>query len=389
MSFPAEPRRLPVSSGPHAIGTARYHWIDRSRVELFTDDGAPRELIVQLWYPAVADGDEATASYVDDGRMLRPLARLMGLPERSFDELDRVRTHAIPGAAVADAEARYPVVVFSHGRCGYRQHNTVQVEELVSQGFAVATIDHPHAATGVVFPDGHRVLFDHRLLPPWPWDTLPGHDGEVQRAALSFLAADVAFVLDQLAALEAGEPGDPLAGRLDVERVGALGVSLGSMVLTDRARVDRRIRAILSMDAPMPPAVVADGLRVPAMWLSRDAETMEREGWSERDILTTQRSMRAVFDGLAADGYLVLVSGMYHPDFSDGRLLSALLPERGLTGPIEGVRAQAILNAYSVAFFDRHLRNGQAPLLNGQAAHFPEVRFERHEFRQPVGTAPG
>jgi dienelactone hydrolase len=345
--------------------------------------------MVQLWYPATAGGEEGTASYVDDGRMLRPLARLMGLPERSFDELDRVRTHAIPGAAVADAETRYPVVVFSHGRCGYRQHNTVQVEELVSHGFAVATIDHPYAATGVVFPDGHRVLFDDRLLPPWPWETLPGDDGEVQRAALSFLAADVGFVLDQLAAVDAGESGGPLAGRLDLTRVGALGVSLGAMVLTERARLDRRIRSIVSMDAPMPATVVADGLQVPAMWLSRDAETMEREGWSQRDVVTTQRTMHAVFDGLAADGYLVLVPGMFHPDFSDGRLLSPLLPERGLTGPIDGARARTILNAYSVAFFDRHLRNRHSPLLDGPAAAFPDVRLERHTSRRPVGMVPG
>jgi hypothetical protein len=116
---------------------------------------------------------------------------------------------------------------------------------------------------------------------------------------------------------------------------------------------------------------------------------MEREGWSQRDVVTTQRTMHAVFDGLAADGYLVLVPGMFHPDFSDGRLLSPLLPERGLTGPIDGARARTILNAYSVAFFDRHLRNRHSPLLDGPAAAFPDVRLERHNSRRPVGMLPG
>ena len=379
--------QMPVPTGPDAIGTVTDHWVDTNRRELFTEHGAPRELMVQLWYPAAPAAREERAPYVQDGRMLRPLARLMGLPEDSFDALDRVPTHAIPSAAVASSEAGYPVLVFSHGRCGYRQHNTIQVEELVSHGFVVATIDHPYAATGVVFPDGRRVLFDDRLLPPWPWDPLPGHDGEVQRAALSFLADDVRFVLDRLAALNDGDMDGPLAGRLDLERLGALGVSLGAMVLTDAARLDRRIRAILSMDAPMPPAVVEDGLRIPAMWLSRDAVTMTLEGWSERDIVTTQATMRAVFDGLPGDGYLVLVPDMFHPDFSDGRFLSPLLPERGLTGPISGERARTILNAFSLAFFDRHLRDAAAPLLDDLARGFPDVRFERrHAARDAVAS---
>jgi hypothetical protein len=137
----------------------------------------------------------------------------------------------------------------------------------------------------------------------------------------------------------------------------------------------------------MPPAVVEDGLRIPAMWLSRDAGTMALEGWSERDIVTTQATMRAVFDGLPGDGYLVLVPDMFHPDFSDGRFLSPLLPERGLTGPISGERARTILNAFSLAFFDRHLRDAAAPLLDDLARGFPDVRFERrHAARDAVAS---
>jgi hypothetical protein len=58
------------------------------------------------------------------------------------------------------------VLIFSHGRGGYRQHNTMQVEELVSHGYIVAAIDHPYAATGVVFPDGRIAAFDPRMFDP-------------------------------------------------------------------------------------------------------------------------------------------------------------------------------------------------------------------------------
>ena len=38
------------------IGTRSLHWIDRSRREPYARDGRPRELMVQLWYPAQRSG---------------------------------------------------------------------------------------------------------------------------------------------------------------------------------------------------------------------------------------------------------------------------------------------------------------------------------------------
>ena len=43
---------------------------------------------------------------------------------------------------------------------------------------------------------------------------------------------------------------------------------------------------------------------------------------------------------------------------------------------MDGERVFGIVDAYSVAFFDRHLRGAAAPLLDGAPAAYPEVRFE-------------
>ena len=81
---------------------------------------------------------------------------IIGLPGLRLRPVRGVETHAREGAPWPRG-GQYPIVLFSHGRCGFRQHNTVQVEELVSRGYVVATIDHPYAASGVVFPDGRLV----------------------------------------------------------------------------------------------------------------------------------------------------------------------------------------------------------------------------------------
>jgi hypothetical protein len=115
------------------------------------------------------------------------------------------------------------------------------------------------------------------------------------------------------------------------------------------------------------------------MWISRDADTMRREGWAQSDIDETQSTMRSVFNRLSENGYLVLVPGMFHQNLSDfPYFVSAPLDAwLGLDGPINSRRAHTIINAYSVAFFDRHLKGATAqPLLAGPATQYPDVQFE-------------
>ncbi len=105
---------------------------------------------------------------------------------------------------------RYPVILFSHGANGHRSETTVVVQELVSHGYVVATVDHPHDAY-VEFPDG-------RLAVPDDVSTTPRTH-----------ASDVLFVLDRLQRIAAGRnPGHlplpaGLAAAIDLRHVGVYG----------------------------------------------------------------------------------------------------------------------------------------------------------------------
>lgn len=357
---------LPAPAGPYGIGTVTYHWVDASRREVFVSDPAVhRELMVQVWYPAKTESSARREPYIDDPAMLVPLAHLLHLPGFVFRHLKRVRTNAVEAAPVEVGLPAFPLLVCSHGRGGYRQEDTWLVEELVSQGYIVAAIDHPYAASGVGFPDGRRAMFDARMC-----------DRRFAGSKIPYLAQDASFALNELTAVDGADPHGMLTGHIDTSRVGIFGLSLGGEISAQAALEDERIRACMVIDAWMPPEVLCRGLCQPTMFLTRDAETMEREGWSAADASETLTTMRAVYDTLPAAGYFVQVRGMFHQDFSDAPLLSPLTSVLGLTGPIEPKRAHDILTAYSLAFFDSALKGQARPLLDTSSSRYPEVRAE-------------
>jgi len=384
--------RFPHPSGPYEIGTLTYHWVDANRPELFSaDTNARRELMVQIWYPAKVDSSSPRAPYMQDADALAPaLARLGHLPEFTFTHLKYVTTNAIPSAPMSDDKPNYPVLIFLEGLTGFRQMNTFQVEELVSHGYIVAAIDQPYAAASVVFPDGRQVaglskdqmngLIQQSVSPV---ESAPILNGRILKDGIvPYLAQDAIFTLDQLAAMNKADPNGLLTGRMDLQRAGTFGVSLGGIVVGEACRLDPRLRACLVMDAPMTADVVQAGLQQPSMWITRDAQTMRLErqragGWSEADINQQQTTMRAVFEkSLPGKGYFVWVSGMFHGNLMDIPNWSPLFSRLGVTGPINGQRAHNIINAYSLAFFDKYLKGQPVALLDSQAKQYPEVIFE-------------
>lgn len=387
---------FPQPGGKYGIGTLTYHWVDENRPEIFTTNpNDHRELLVQIWYPAEKDSKAKKAPYIPDADVLAAeFARVQGRQEIKplLDNLKYIQSNAVEGAPVATDESRFPVLIFQEGLTGFRQMNTYQVEALVSQGYIVAAIDEPYVSPVVVFPDGHQVpgMVGTEIKPLvrqsyLPYDQPPALNGQVlENGIIPYLVQDTSFTLDQLAALNQSDPNGILTGRLDLDRAGVFGFSLGGIVAGDACGTDARLQACIIMDAPMTTITVKEGLSKPVMWITRDAAYMrlEREksgGWSEEEISAHLDSMRAVYNNLQADGYFVQIPNTFHSNFCDISTWSPLYRMLGLTGPINPRRAHDIINAYSAAFFDRTLKGDSPTLLNGPSTQFPEVVFESHQ----------
>ncbi|MBL7259994.1 alpha/beta hydrolase family protein [Paractinoplanes lichenicola] len=340
---------LPAPTGRHPVGTVSLHLIDSSRPDPWVPAEKRRELMAQIWYPAATVRGYPRADWVS------PQIAARMAPSGSGAVLPV--THGHVGAPAA--AGRRPVVLWSPGLGMERTSSTALVEELASQGFVVVTIDHTHDANFVEFPDGRLAT----LAIPIP--ATPAEEQTMLAKALAVRVADTRFVLDQLTQgrLVRSLP-HGLAAALDLRRIGMAGHSMGGATAAEVMRVDPRVRAGANLDGTFFGSPLTTGLHRPFLMLGAGVDDSWTTMWGK----------------LRGPRYWLQVDHTAHLSFTD---LQTLLPQLGtpapereqLIGSIDGERSIAVQRPYVVAFFDRHLRHGDARLLAGPSPRFPEMRF--------------
>ena len=364
--------RMPEPTGPYAIGTVTFHWIDESRAETYggADGSRPRELMAQVWYPAEPAPGARPVRWLEDGLVVsRAMAEWVNLPGFLVDQITLTRSTSYRDAPLAAAEREYPLVVSIHGWGGYRNINQDQLEALASHGYVVVSADHTYGALISVFPDGRIARNDPTALRGDGSEA----GGEAAREELvGTWADDVAFVISQMERLNAADPDGWFTGRIDLDRIGVYGHSTGGGAAVWFCAVDQRCRAILGMDAwvePVPEAIVERGLSQPLMF-------MNSETWNDDENRDRQRRLYA---GTAGPAYWMVTEGTWHYDFVMVPSLSPMAHTLKMKGPLPGERVVEIHNSYLVAFFQKHLRGADEPSLTDAPAVYPEVQFEMRE----------
>lgn len=358
----------PAPGGPYAVGTLTVVLSDPQRQEIYSAaSGEPRRILLQLWYPAQAQPGVRPAAWIEEAQMPPAIARYLGLPGFFLDHARLVQTHSLPQAPLAPAGGPFPVVLFSHGWSGFRGQNTHQMEELASQGYVLAALQHPYGALLTIFPDGSQAPKNPDALPTGaPLDVL---DPAADRLADQW-AGDMALALDSLAAWNQNDPSGRFTGRLELERVAVMGHSTGGGAAIEFCARDRRCKAGIGLDAyltPVSTAVLQQGLSQPFLYMYSEAwpSTRNRELFSQLQ--------------LASRGpvYSLSMRGTDHYDFTDLPLLTPLAASIGLKGPLPGRRVIAIIDDYQRAFLQQHLLGIPAELLQpDNAGRFPEVELQ-------------
>jgi len=376
---------LPEPTGPHKVGTRWIVLTDSSRFEMLAPSpGGKRQLIVRVWFPADSVAG-ASDDYIESD-VAKGIATGLKLPSFALSHLTNISTHSYRRAWLPSQPQRFPLILFSHGYgVGTESQNTVQMEELASHGFVVASIDHPYEAGAILMPDGKVALANPPFNPAdsasltqalaaitqlqqatdtsamlGPLRTMYANSAPLDTSIVRW-TDDTRFVLDQITAMSAPhEGGDTLfAGRLATDKVGLLGMSFGGATAAAFCTIDTRCAAGMNLDGLHYGVAARQPLPRPFFIASSQKNTNVH---------------RLFYERATAPVSLMTVTGSEHMDYTDFSWIAPKLAARtGMLGGIAPARMHALMNAVIVPYFDAALRGGTGIDRAALAARYPEA----------------
>jgi predicted dienelactone hydrolase len=400
---------LPAPTGSFRVGRIAYHWTDSSRAEpLSLMEGARREIMVHVWYPAAKPTTiRQTAPYIDAFAAVSnavPREALVGLfrpaayaaIERSLPE-----THAVADAAMPSSRERYPVLLFSHGLGIPTALYTAAIEDLVSYGYVVAAIDHTYDTGFTVFPGDRVVLYARQA---WQTESQKpnGYVNYVKKRIEETWVPDIRFVLERLSRLDGDASlSAPFYRRLDLEHIGAFGHSMGGLAAVRACQLEVRILGCINQDADIAgsPFIVpstGDGLRQPLLFFTAATANVFKDSFVrptdedltrmnttrskyDADVARVQGNQNAALASVRGGSYRVLIDipSFTHRTFSDLTLLAANDdPQRD-----ESLANFRTAQSFTRAFFDKYLKGHEAALLDRSSSQNTRVRVDQWKGR--------
>jgi dienelactone hydrolase len=388
--------RLPALTGNYAVGIQYAHLTDESRQEPFlTGTAGKRELAVKIYYPATRDTTKPYSAYFhNSSKLIEAFASGYGMPAIMFSQLRLVRTHTQEGLAVSDRQAKYPVVVFSHGGGTNMELHTSQCEDLASNGYIVVAVNHTYVSSGTEFPGG--IVTDRDA-------TASFDEGDPLDAITQIMADDDNYVIDWLVDVNEGKSDSILTGKIDMEHLGVIGHSLGGAAAYRLAIHDSRIKAAVNLDGAVytvpdkekpagPLLMLANdefGIqailkREPLMKKWEDMPADEQEAVASAyggkqgyiDIYEKQKqAIVGLADTLKAAETFFTIDGSAHMKMTDIGLFIGPGFRRfvGINGSTSSEQCLAITKAVTLAFFDRHLRSVSGDPLESALRQYPKL----------------
>jgi predicted dienelactone hydrolase len=294
----------PREPGPYGAGARVVSWTKPSAVDPEVD----RVLETVIWYPT-ADAGAPTPAY-----------------------------EAILDASVDTASGPYPVVLFSHGSCGFPLQSIFLTAHLATHGFVVVAPPHP-GNTLFEFPDC----------------------GTPSSLAAAFVERpeDAIHALDRM--LEADrDPASPFFGAIDETRLGMGGHSFGGLTTYLVLERDDRFSVAMPLAAATTQTAALD---VPSLTML-----------GEIDSVVDNDGIRAAYARSEDPRWLVGVQDAGHYAFSDGCFPS---PDCNPPETLTQEEAHERVKRWVLPFLEVHLADDRsfAPFLLADPP--PGVRVER------------
>ncbi len=296
----------PRDGGPYAAGVRVVRFTKKSAVDPTQD----RVLDTIVWYPTTLGSGPVDGTYA--GVFDAPLVR-DGAP--------------------------YPLLMFSHGSCGYPLQSKFLTPLIATYGFIVVAVPHPGNEIYEFATCGLR----QSLV-----------DSAVERPQ------DIHFVLDGMLAAN-GDPSSPFPGAIDPARLGMSGHSFGGLTTYLAATQDARYKIALPMAPAVPGTPV---LTIPSL-------TMFGQG----DHVVPLPPIETAYGAARTPKLEVQIENTGHYAFSDGCFPG---PDCQPPTTLTQAEAHALVVRWVIPFLQRYLagRTDVAPLLSPAGASGVVVKSE-------------
>lgn len=395
---------FPQPTGHYSVGYTNHHVIDASRYETLTThnyakNSVFRELMIHIWYPS-DEADYFTTPREQELHRYMPevMPNIMQKVKEKFYFpvslqkflLGTICSYSVQNRVISSFQDLYPVIIFSHGFGGVAKLSSAHIENLVSHGYIVVGIDHTYDCMATFFPDGRRLMQNSEYKEPGK--------GQFQYVInrLTTWQEDVKLVLDKLADINAQDPHGRLTSRMDLNRIGMFGHSMGGITTMHMCRRDERIKAGVNLDGPALGEGIDQPHSKPLMIILAD-NTLERlyVPFSDKELKKRnisrdeEKKLKEAYEhGIPLvcaqaqhDIYHLSIQGTAHHTFCDLSVLKKMIYfsryfELGV-GKIDGLRVTEIINNYLVTFFDKYLKDRPSPLLDGHVLKYHEVSIKK------------
>jgi predicted dienelactone hydrolase len=364
---------LPTPTGPYVIGRTTTVWSDAAETDpRAPGPGAKRELFVWIWYPAARGQASRTVDDYLPAPWRAAVEHQRGVMNFLVRDLGRVRSHSMRGGELSPQQQTYPVILMRGGAAGLVTGYTSLAEDLASHGYVVVGFDAPYRSSVVVFPDGRVIA----RAPRNDIDLVSGSEAEKLATQLvQAWSADMVFGVDRLERLNTSDPSGRFLGRLDMQRVGAFGHSLGGAAALQFCHDDPRCKACIDVDGIPWGSVVREGLTQPVMLLLSDHSSDPKDDEGRM----ADANFGSLRDRLPGDRRLeITIRGANHYMFGDDAVLRSpaimrALRALGIVG-IDGRRQLAVTEHVIDTFFEVQLNGAPASELRNRSA-YPEIEY--------------
>jgi len=382
---------LPKPAGSYQVGFTHLNFVDESRVDFSRQaDGRNRDVPIILWYPIDEPGERPPSKLLKT----RDLASLKQYPLYKLipNSICDIGTNSYQDAPLSTKNSKSPVLIFNHGFSSYMEQNTILMEHLTSFGYIVVSVGHPNDGVAS-YPDGRSIPVDLESIKELTKQSrgtsktfrkniklLAGNNlsmEDIRKCTQNYLHAsksmndkvevwvdDIRFIMDILEKMDSGVIQSQFAHKLSLEKgIGVFGQSYGGAASVLACCLDNRLKCGINMDGAMYGGMNDKyKYRRPTMYMDSD--------------MLPGRS-RYFFSINEDDTYHIIIKGSRHLDYSDFTYIVKiwLLKLMQLFGNIDGIRMIKITNDYVLSFFDKYIKQIDAPLLEQNP--YAEVVFEK------------